>query len=340
MKITTIGLDRAKSVFQAHGVDERGQAKLKKTLKRAQVLPFFANLPPCRIGMEACAGAHYWARELAKLGHDVKLITPQFVKPYVKGNKKDANDAEAICEAVGRPNMRFVPVKSVEQQDLQARHRVRSGWVKERTATVNPVRGLLAEYGIVIGKGIAQARRRLPEILEEAENGLSDPARALFADLWQQILPLDEAVAKCQRRIEVICRENAACQRLLQVRGIGPLSATALVAAVGDGSAFERARQVPAWLGLTPRQESSGGKPKLLGISKRGDSYLRTLLIHGGRAAVKAARNKDDAQSCWINDRVQRRNKNIAAVAVANKNARIAWALLARNTGYRAPKAA
>ncbi|OGT90238.1 MAG: IS110 family transposase [Gammaproteobacteria bacterium RIFOXYA12_FULL_61_12] len=340
MKITTVGFDLAKNVFQAHGVDERGQVKLKKTLKRAQVLPFFANLPPCRIGMEACAGAHYWARELAKQGHEVKLIAPQFVKPYVKGNKNDANDAEAICEAVGRPNMRFVPVKTVEQQDLQALHRVRSGLVKERTATVNQTRGLLGEYGIVIGKGITQARRRLPEILEDAENNLSDPARELFAELRQQIVHLDEQVAKYQSQIEAICRESAACRKLLKVNGIGPLSATAMVASVGDGSAFERARQVPAWLGLTPRQASSGGKERLLGISKRGDSYLRTLLIHGARAVVKAARNKDDAQSRWINDLVQRRNQNIAAVAVANKNARIAWALLTGDADYRAPVAA
>jgi transposase len=270
----------------------------------------------------------------------VKLIAPQFVKPYVKGNKNDANDAEAICEAVGRPHMRFVPIKTVEQQDLQALHRVRSGLVKERTAKVNQVRGLLGEYGIVIGKGVAQVRRRLPEILEDAENGLSVKARAMFAELKEQIVQVDEQVAAYQSQIEAICRESAACRRLLKVKGIGPLTATALVAAVADGSAFERARQVPAWLGLTPRQESSGGRPKLLGISKRGDCYLRTLLIHGGRAVVKAARDKDDAMSRWINDLVKRRNKNIAAVAVANKNARIAWALLAQEADYRAPEAA
>ncbi|HLF96868.1 MAG TPA: IS110 family transposase [Methylococcaceae bacterium] len=340
MKITTVGLDLAKNVFQVHGVDEKGKAVLKKTLKRAQVLPFFANLPACRIGMEACAGAHYWARELTKLGHEVKLIAPQFVKPYVKGNKNDANDAEAICEAVGRPNMRFVPAKSVEQQDLQALHRVRSALVKERTAKVNQVRGLLGEHGIVIGKGIAQARRRLPEILEDAENGLSGLARDVFADLRDQLVKLDAQVAAYQAKIETLGRASAACRKLMQVRGIGPLTATALVAALADGSAFAQARQVPAWLGLTPRQESSGGKPKLLGISKRGDSYLRTLLIHGGRAVVKAAQNQDDALSRWVNDLVMRRNKNIAAVAIANKNARIAWALLTKDEAYCAPGAA
>jgi transposase len=340
MKITTVGLDLAKHVFQVHGADERGKPVQRKTLKRAQVLPHFGNLPPCLIGMEACAGAHYWARELAKQGHTVKLIAPQFVKPYVKGNKNDANDAEAICEAVGRPNMRFVPVKSVEQQDLQALHRVRSGLVKERTAKVNQVRGLLGEYGLVIGQGVAQVRRRLPELLEDAENGLSRPARELFADLHEQIVKLDEQVAVYQSKIERLCQASAACRKLTQIKAIGPLTATALVAAVGDGSAFDQARQVPAWIGLTPRQDSSGGKPKLLGISKRGDGYLRTLLIHGGRAVVKAAEGKDDAQSRWVNDLVKRRNKNIAAVAVANKNARIAWALLRREEDYRIAAAA
>ena len=340
MKITTIGLDLAKNVFQVHGVDEHGKAVLRKTLKRAQVLAFFANVPTCLIGMEACAGAHYWARELAQLGHTVKLIAPQFVKPYVKGNKNDANDAEAICEAVGRPNMRFVPVKSVEQQDLQALHRVRSGLVQERTAKINQVRGLLGEYGIVIGQGVAQLRRGLPEILEDAENGLTAAARALFAHLREQIVHLDAQIAIYQTSIEQRCQASAACRKLIQIPGIGVLTATALVAAMADGSAFEQARQVSAWLGLTPRQDSSGGKAKLLGISKRGDRYLRTLLIHGGRSVVKAAANKDDAQSRWINDLVKRRNKNIAAVAVANKNARMAWALLQRDESYRVPEAA
>lgn len=340
MNITTVGLDLAKNVFQVHGVNAHGKATQRKTLKRGQVLPYFANLPACLVGMEACGGAHYWARELIKLGHTVRLIAPQFVKPYVKGNKNDANDAEAICEAVGRPNMRFVPVKSVEQQDLQALHRVRSSLVKERTAKVNQIRGLLAECGIVIGQGVAQVRRRLPELLEDAENGLSFEARELFADLREQVVKLDEQVAAYQARIERICQASTACRKLTQIKGIGPLTATALVAALADGRAFDRARQVPAWLGLTPRQESSGGKAKLLGISKRGDCYLRTLLIHGGRSVVKAAQGKDDAQSRWVNDLVRRRNKNVAAVAVANKNARIAWALLARDEAYRAPAAA
>lgn len=337
MNITTIGLDIAKHVFQVHGVDAAGKTVLRKQLKRVQVLAFFANLPPCLVGLEACAGAHYWAREFIKLGHDARLISPQFVKPYVKGNKNDANDAEAICEAAGRPNMRFVPVKSIEQQDIQALHRVRSGFVKERTAAVNRLRGLLSEYGIVIGQGLAQVRQRLPEILEDGENGLTMAARQLFADLHRQILELDQQVSAYGEKIQMLYRASDVCRKLGAVPGIGPITATALVASLGDGKAFETARQVPAWLGLVPKQDSSGGKPKLLGISKRGDTYLRTLLIHGARAVVKAAAKKDDTQSRWINALVKRRNANIAAVAVANKNARIVWALLTRGESYRAP---
>ena len=334
MNITTIGLDIAKNVFQVHGVDANGKVVLRKQLKRRQVLAFFANLPPCRIGLEACAGAHYWARELIKLGHDARLISPQFVKPYVKGNKNDANDAEAICEAVGRPNMRFVPVKSIEQQDIQMLHRVRSGLVKERTALANRIRGLLAEYGIIVALGIVKLRQQLPEILEDAENGLTMAAREIFADLQEQLIEMDKQVAVYGDKIQAVHRSSEVSQRLAEVPGIGPITATALLASLGDGKAFGSARQVAAWLGLVPRQDSSGGKPKLLGISKRGDVYLRTLLIHGARAVVNAAAKKDDAQSRWINDLVKRRNANIAAVAVANKNARIVWALLTRSEHY------
>ena len=336
MNVTTIGLDIAKNVFQAHGVDGKGKVAVRKSLRRGQVLAFFANLDPCVVGIEACAGAHYWARELGKLGHTVRLISPQFVKPYVKGNKNDKNDAEAICEAVGRPNMRFVPVKSTESQDILALHRVRSGLVKERTAQANRLRGLLGEYGIVIGQGLAQVRKRLPEILEDGENGLSGLARELFADLHRQVLELDRQVGAYGVKLQGLYHASEACQRIGRMPGVGPITATAAVASVGDGRAFESGRQVAAWVGLVPRQDSSGGKPKLLGMSKRGDTYLRTLLIHGARSVVKAAAKKTDAQSRWINDLVKRRNKNIAAVAVANKSARAIWALLRRDEGYRA----
>jgi transposase len=340
MNITTIGLDIAKNVFQVHGVDANGKTVLRKQLKRNQVLAFFANLLPCLIGLEACSGAHYWARELTKLGHDARLISPQFVKPYVKGNKNDSNDAEAICEAVSRPNMRFVPIKSIGQQDIQMLHRVRSGLVKERTALANRIRGLLAEYGIAVALGIVKLRKQLPEILEDAGNGLTMAARKIFADLQAQLIELDKQVAAYGDRIEAVHRSSAVSQRLAEIPGIGPLIATALIAALGDGKAFKSARQVAAWLGLVPRQDSSGGKSRLLGISKRGDVYLRTLLIHGARAVVNAAAKKDDAQSRWINELVKRRNANIAAVAVANKNARIVWALLTQSGHYEAPVAA
>jgi len=337
MNATTIGLDIAKNVFQVHGVDKGGKVVLRKQLKRAQVLTFFANLSPCLIGLEACAGAHYWARELGKQGHEARLISPQFVKPYVKGNKNDRNDAEAICEAVGRPNMRFVPVKSVESQDILALHRVRRGLVKERTAKVNQLRGLLGECGIVIGQGLAQVRKRLPEILEDGENGLSSLGRELFADLYRQVLELDRQVDAYGVKLQRLYAASAVCRKMGRVPGVGPITASAMAASLGGGQAFESGRQVSAWLGLVPRQESSGGKPKLLGISKRGDTYLRTLLIHGARAVVKTAARKSDAQSRWINDLVRRRNKNIAAVALANKNARTLWALLRRGEDYRAP---
>ena len=334
MNITTMGFDIAKNVFQLHGVDANGKTVLRKQLKRNQVLAFFAKLLPCLIGLEACSGAHYWARELIKLGHDARLISPQFVKPYVKGNKNDANDAEAICEAVGRSNMRFVPIKSIEQQDLQMLHRVRSGLVKERTALANRIRGLLSEYGIIVALGIVKLRQQLPDILEDAENGLTMAARQIFADLQEQLIESNKQVAAYGEKIQSVHRASEVSQRLSDVPGIGPITATALLAALGDGKAFGSARQVAAWLGLVPRQDSSGGKPRLLGISKRGDVYLRTLLIHGARAVVKAAAKKDDGQSRWINDLVKRRNANIAAVAVANKNARIVWALLTKSESY------
>ncbi len=337
MNITTIGLDIAKNVFQVHGVDENGKNAFRKQLKRTQVLSFSANLTPCLIGLEACGGANYWARELIKVGHDARLISPQFVKPYVKGNKNDTNDAEAICEAVSRPSMRFVPLKSIEQQDIQMLHRVRSGLIKERTSHANRLRGLLAEYGIIVGQGLTQLRKRLPEILEDGENQLTAAARQIFADLYQQLVYQDQQVSIYSEKIIGLHRTSPVSKTLGAVPGIGPITATALLAALGDGKAFEKARQVPAWLGLVPKQASSGGKQKLLGISKRGDTYLRTLLIHGARSVVKAAAKKDDAQSRWINDLVKRRNANIAAVAVANKNARIVWALLTRIESYHSP---
>src|ERR1039457_1086679 len=279
MNITRVGVDLAKLLFQVHGVDEKGNAKLRKQLKRSKVAEFFAQLPPCLIGMEACGGAHYWARKLTDFGHTVKLIAPQFVKPYVKTNKNDAADAEAICEAVGRPSMRFVPIKSTEQQSVLGLHRARQGFVAARTAQANQIRGLLAEFGLVIPIGIRSIERKLPEFLEDAANGLSGASRNLFARLLSHFRALDIQVQEVEREIHAWHREDTASQRLQGIPGIGPLTASALVASIGDAKAFKNGRQLAAWIGLVPRQDSTGGKTKLLGISKRGDVYLRTLLI-------------------------------------------------------------
>lgn len=335
MNVTTLGIDLAKTVFQLHGVDERGRIPLMKRLSRHQLLPFLANLPPCLIGLEACSGAHYGAREIQKLGHQVRLIAPQFVKPYVQGDKTDCHDAAAICEAVSRPHMRFVPINSLEQQDIQSLHRIREQLVKSRTAVANQIRGLLQEDGVVIPSGISRLWARLPSILEDADNGLTALARELMNDLYNRLHTLDEQVTQYDRRIEQVFQRDERCQRLAAVEGIGPLIATAFLAAVGDARVFAQGRQVAAWLGLVPKQASSGGKIRLAGMSKRGDSYLRTLLIHGARAAGQAASRKTDSRSEWIQRLRDRRGKNIATVAVANKNARILWALLVTGQPYR-----
>ena len=340
MKITTIGLDLAKNVMQVHGVDEQGKVVLKKQLRRHRVASFFANLPVCLVGMEACGGAHHWARQLEKSGHRVKLMAPQFVKPYVKTNKNDAADAEAICEAVSRPNMRFVPVKNGEQQAVLSLHRARQGFVKARTAQANQIRGLLAEYGIVVPQGIIHIAKRLPAILEDGENELPGTFRQLLARLVDHLKELDRQVVELEKQIQRWHRESEASRKLEQIPGIGPLSASALVATIGDAKQFENARQLAAWLGLVPRQHSSGGKPMLLGISKRGDAYLRTLLIHGARSVVRVAECKDDGGQSWLVQLIGRRHKNVAAVALANKNARIVWALLAHDRDYQADYAA
>lgn len=333
--IKRIGLDLAKQVFQLHGVDAQEKIVLRKQLRRSQMLEFFKKLPPCLIGMEACGSSHYWARELQKLGHTVKLMAPQFVKPYVKSNKNDANDAEAICEAVSRPTMPFVAIKTVEQQDIQAIHRIRSELIRQRTAKVNQIRGLLAEYGIVVEQRIEKLRKALPLLLEDAENGLTADFRVLLQGLQQDLTTLDERVGEMDKSIQKLASSNTIAKRLQQIPGIGPITSTALVSAIGNGKQFKRGRDFAAWLGLTPRQHSSGGKECLLNISKRGDSYLRTLLIHGARAVLRVAGKKEDPRSRWLQNLCSRRNKNIAAVALANKNARIVWALLTKETDYQ-----
>lgn len=335
MDITRIGLDLAKQVFQIHGVDCHGKTVVKKQLRRSQMLAYFSKLHPMLIGMEACGGSHYWARELSKMGHDARLMSPQFVKPYVKSGKNDANDAEAICEAVSRPNMRFVTVKSVEQQVMQAEHRIRARLIKARTALSNEIRGLLGEFGIVLPVSLARLRRAIPELLEDGENGLLSEFRRLLSLLGEELRKLDDDIKEYDARIAQRACEDERIKRLLAVEGIGPVIASALVAAVGDGKQFSRGRDMAAWLGLTPSQHSSGGKSQLGHISKRGDTYVRMLMIHGARAVLYAAQNKEDGRSRWVTALAKRRNNNIATVALANKNARIAWSILSREETYR-----
>jgi transposase len=333
MKLTIVGIDLAKNVFQVHGIDEHGKVLVKKQLRRDQMATFFVNLPSCLVGMEACGGAHHWARKLQSMGHTVRLMAPQFVKPYVKTNKNDAADAEAICEAVGRPNMRFVPIKNVEQQAVLALHRVRQGFVKARTAQANQIRGLLAEFGLIVPQCIGYIASRVPELIEDAENELPGSFRLLVQRLLDHLKDLNRQVEELEAQIQAWHRNSDLSTRLAQVPGIGPITASALVASIGDAKNFDGGRQLAAWLGLVPRQHSSGGKSNLLGMSKRGDSYLRTLLIHGARSVIYRAGQKADPCS-WVNAVAQRRNKNVAAVALANKNARIVWALLANNRRY------
>lgn len=334
MKITTIGIDLAKAVFQIHGVGERGRVAVRKQLKRSEMSSYFANLEPCLIGMEACGSAHHWARKLRGFGHTVKLMSPQFVKPYVKTNKNDKADAEAICEAVSRPNMRFVSVKTVEQQAILSVHRARAGFVKARTAQANQIRGLLSEFGVVIPKGMHSIMKRIPEILEDGENGLSGTMRNLLERLTENLKEMDRQVDELEKQIQLWHRENEASRRLAEVPGIGPITASAIAATVGNAREFKNGRQLAAWMGLVPRQNSSGGKQNLLGISKRGDTYLRTLLIHGARSVIQYAERKAD-ESSWLRKLMARRNKNVAAVALANKNARTIWALLAHDRTFR-----
>lgn len=335
MKITTVGIDLAKNVFQVHAVDERGAVVLRKQLRRDQMTAFFANLPPCVIGMEACGSAHHWARTLKSLGHDARLMSPQFVKPYVKSNKNDVADAEAICEAVARPNMRFVPVKSVEQQAVLSVHRARQGFVKARTAQANQIRSLLGEFGLIMPAGISHIAKRVPSLLEDTSNLLPGSVRRLIARLTENLKDLDTLVGEFEAQIKAWHRSSELSMRLEKIPGIGPLGASALVASIADANSFANGRQLSAWLGLVPRQHSSGGKPALLGISKRGDVYLRTLLIHGARSAILAAQRKAVNTNVWLAGLLGRRHPNVAAVALANKNVRTVWALLAHGREFR-----
>lgn len=335
MAIKVIGLDTAKHVFQVHGADASGKTVLRKRLRRSQLEDFFRSLPACVVGLEATRGAHHWARVIGGFGHEVKLISPRLVKPYVTGQKNDVQDAAAICEAVSRPAMRFVPQKTVEQQDLQALHRIRSRLIGCRTQIGNQIRGLLAEYGIILPLHLSQVRLQLPQLIAQEHPQLTPFARELFLSLYEELCALDRRIQAAEERIQRVFAEQEDCQRIAAVEGVGPMIATAVVAAIADGRAFRNGRQFAAWVGLVPRQYSSGDKQRLGGISKRGDPYLRMLLIHGARSVVYRAGLKTDCRSRWIADKQRRLGTTKACVAVANKNARIIWTLLARNELYR-----
>lgn len=336
MNITRVGVDIAKSVFHVHAVDRHDTAQWQVALKRDRWLNALCSrlAPGAEIGMEACASSHYWARELQKRGYRVKLIAAQFVKPYVKSNKNDRVDAEAICEAMSRPGMRFVRVKTIQQQDTQAAHRIREELVDQRTAKANQIRGLTGEYGIIAPVGIQKLRVALPQWLEDAENGLTEAFRALLAGLAEDLRYLDDRIDALDQRITASVKQDPIAQRLLELRGVGPLTASALAGALGDGEAFSKGRDFAASLGLTPRQNSTGGKNRLLGISKRGDSYLRKLLVHGARAVLRHAKDRDDGLSQWLNDLSSRKHANVVTVALANKTARIAWAIVHNEMAY------
>jgi transposase len=317
-----------------HGIDEHGKAVLKRTVSRGKLMEVMAGIGPCVVGVEACSGAHHWARELGKLGHTVRIMAPRFVAPYRKSGKNDGNDAEAICEAVGRPSMRFVAVKSAEQQALLVVHRVRNGLTAERTALINQLRGLLSEFGIVIAKGRYQARHQLPVVLDDQNNGIPELARQVLLEVNERIRELDARILAYDRRIEALARQSEAAQRLMAVPGIGPVTATAIVATVGRATAFKNGRQFAAWLGLVPRQYSTDGKVRLGRITKQGDVYLRTLLIHGTRAVLARVGERTDRASSWVRGLIERRGYKRAAVALAAKNARTIWAMLAKGQTY------
>lgn len=336
MNITTLGIDLAKNIFQVHGADNNGKAILKRTLTRSKLPQFIAQLPPCQIVMEACGGANFWARKFSEHGHHIKLISPQLVKPFVKGNKNDYRDAEAIVEAASRPTMRYVSPKTIEQQDMQSLLRMRESCISMRTQLTNQLRGLLGEYGITIAQGNHHLRQAIPHLLErEQANELTSSFKHLLEMQYHLLLTFDTQISEFDNKLERIAKINEACKRVQQVEGIGPITAVALAATIGNPGDFKNGRHFAAFLGLVPKQHSSGGKDRLLGISKRGDGYLRKLLIHGARSVLQKADKKTDSRSRWLMNLKHRRGTNRACVALANKNARIALAMLLKNEDYR-----
>jgi len=333
-ELKIIGIDLAKSSFHLYGAGRGGKRMFSRRLSRAKVADFVAKMPPCVVAMEACSGAHFWGRKFQAMGHEVKLIAPQFVKPFVKSQKNDAADAEAIAEAASRENMRFVALKQLFHQDIQSVHRIRRRVVESRTSLSNEIRGLLAEYGIPIPRGVAQLRKALPEILSEQEGYLTLMAQHELQELYHELLRLDEQVKSYDNKINEIAKQNPICQKLQKLRGVGPLTSTAVVAATVEPGAFKNGRQYSAWLGLVPQQFSTGGRTILCGISKRGDRYIRTLLIHGARASLVHAKT-DDARTQWALKLKERKGTNKAAVALANKNARVLWAIMANKSPWQ-----
>jgi transposase len=336
MSIEVLGIDIAKNAFQLHGVNCGGGAVFKRRVMRDQLLEVVAQIERCTIVIEACTGAFYWARKFEEVGHQVKIISPQYVKPFVRRQKNDGNDAEAICTAARQPHIPLVPKKSIEQQDIQALHRARQRMVNHRTAVVSQIRGLLLDRGFAIGKSITRARRIIPEILSDVENEITVLAREALNELYDLFRDLDRRIIIFDRKIDAVFRDSEVCQRIAKIKGVGPKTATAIVAAVGDGSEFKNGRHLAAWVGLVPRQFSSGDRTVLMGISKRGNQHLRSLLVHGARAVVRTAPNKTDHNNQWVNQLRERRGFNRATVAVANKNARIIWAVLRTGEPYRA----
>jgi len=337
MEVHTIGIDLGKTLFHLVGVDADGSVVVRKRCSRSQLLTYTGNLQVLRIGMEACSGSHFLGRALRDQGHDVRLMPAQYVKPYVKTNKSDYIDAHAIAEAVQRPSMRFVPIKTEDQLDLQAVHRVRERWVRRRTAVVNQIRGLLLEHGLTLPKGRCYVDQALPDILEDATLRLSDSFRMLLAQLKLELDQLSAGVEQLDAVLQHTAQENEACQRLTTIPGIGPVIATALIAAIGNGSGFRRGRDLAAWVGMVPREYTTGGKQKLLGISKRGNSYLRRLFVQGARAVMRQRHNQAPGLNCWLTELMTRSHPNVAIVALANKMLRVAWAILSKNETYRTP---
>jgi transposase len=337
MKIQALGIDLGKSVFHVVGLDERGQVVIRKRCSRTQLLAFTANLQVQMIGMEACSGAHFLGRALRAQGHEVRLMPAQYVKPYVQTNKSDYIDAEAIAEAVQRPRMRFVPIKTEEQLDLQALHRVRERWVMRRTAVVNQVRSLLLERGLTVPKGRRHLDQALPRILEDAELNLSGVFRVLLAQLNLELEQLAGRIEQMDTVIQQEARDNEACQRLTTIPGVGPVTATALIGAIGNGSAFGKGRDLSTWMGIVPGEYTTGGQQKLLGISKRGNKYLRRLFVQGARSVLQQRNKQAPGLSEWLAQLLACKHQNVVVVALANKLVRTAWAVLSKNETYRAP---